>query len=318
MLSSFTCSLLLSASITPNIIAQSTPADIYSPSTRAECALVGLQRWYNTTTGIWETAGWWNSANVMTTIGDLAQADSYNVDVQALAQTIFADALRRATSRNPQPGIEDVNGTFARANGTRGETGYEKYIDPKTHQPYTLYPTGWLDAQSLDHTSDAVFLRQPTTNSDEITSNLNPHDWLDGFYDDDLWWALAWINAYDVTKNARYLYLAEGIFTAVGKTWGTRCFNGGIWWSWKKDYVNAIANELFMSTAAHLANRVSPRKKGIYLNWTERSLNWFLNSGMINEGWTINDGLTDECKNNDGVCVWILPAKNNPRGTYTC
>jgi hypothetical protein len=309
MLSSYVCSLLLCASTTPNIIAQSTPADIYSPSARAECALVGLQHWYNDTTGIWETAGWWNSANVMTTVGDLAQADIYNVDIQVLAQTIFADALHRATSRNPQPCIEDNNGTFAQANSTRKETGYEKYIDPKTHQPYTIYPMGWLDAQPRDRTSDALYSPQPTNNSDAITSKVDPHDWLDGFYDDDLWWALAWINAYDVTKKVEYLYLAEGIFTAVVKTWGTRCFNGGLWWSWKKDYMNAIANELFMSTAAHLANRVSPREKGVYLNWAERSLDWFLNSGMINEGWTINDGLTYECENNDGVRFWILTAR---------
>jgi len=36
--------------------------------------------------------------------------------------------------------------------------------------------------------------------------------WTDGSYDDDSWWALAWITAYDVTKNQEYLNLAIGIF----------------------------------------------------------------------------------------------------------
>jgi uncharacterized protein YyaL (SSP411 family) len=35
---------------------------------------------------------------------------------------------------------------------------------------------------------------------------------LDGYYDDDSWWALAWIAAYDVSKNEEYLGLAIGIF----------------------------------------------------------------------------------------------------------
>ncbi|KAI4624036.1 hypothetical protein J4E80_003849 [Alternaria sp. BMP 0032] len=132
----------------------------------------------------------------------------------------------------------------------------------------------------------------------------DPHDWLDGYYDDDLWWALAWINAYDVTADPAYLNLAEGIFLAVSRTWGTYCSHGGIYWNWERDYINAIANELFFSTAAHLATRVNHNgKKTLYLYWAEKSLNWFVGSGMINEGGTINDGLTEDCANNNKT-VW--------------
>lgn len=310
MLSSFVGLFLLSASIISNIVAQSTQADISSARTRAECALVGLQRWYNTTTGIWDTAGWWNSANIMTAIGNLAQADPYNLGVQALTRTIFADALHHATLKNPQPGIEDGNMTFAQANNTGKRTGYDKYTDPKTHQPYTV---GWYNSLAPESLGDVIHPPQSNKDSDVDIIKADPHRWLDGFYDDDLWWALAWVNAFDVTKSTRYLHLAEGIFHAVARTWGTRCFKGGIWWSWKEDYMNAIANELFMSTAAHLANRVNPHKKWLYVNWAEKSLDWFLNSGLINEDWTINDGLTDACENNNGVRYSVYT-----RGSRSC
>lgn len=46
----------------------------------------------------------------------------------------------------------------------------------------------------------------------------NASQWLDSAYDDDGWWALAWIAAYDVTGNDDYLELAEGIFAALVRT----------------------------------------------------------------------------------------------------
>ncbi|KAJ5776707.1 uncharacterized protein N7511_001718 [Penicillium nucicola] len=166
-----------------------TISSAQSALSKAETALDVLQTWYNGSTGIWDTSGWWNGANCITT---------------------------------------------------------------------------------------------------------------DGSYDDDSWWALAWIAAYDVTKNQDYLDLAIGIFDHLTNNGPTTCSRGGIYLDDNHNYVNAITNELFQSVAAHLANRVPNKEK--YVGWARRQWKWFQISRMINDQGIINDGLTD-CKNS-GQPIW--------------
>jgi predicted alpha-1,6-mannanase (GH76 family) len=141
--------------------------------------------------------------------------------------------------------------------------------------------------QHIDNTAQLV--NDPKFDEAILLNNFHPdpYDWVDGYYDDDLWWALAWIK--------------EGIFSIVSDGWSTNCGGGGIYWSDERTYVNAIANELFFSTAAYLATRCS--NSAFYASWATRSLTWFLGTGMINTEGTINDGLNATCQNNNGD-VW--------------
>ena len=133
---------------------------------------------------------------------------------------------------------------------------------------------------------------------------------LNNFYDDEGWWALAWIDAYDLTHDKHSLLLAESIFTDMADAWNDTC-QGGIWWSKDKNYKNAIANELFLSLAAHLVNRTSGSDRRRYLEWSNKKWNWFHASGMINEDHLINVGLMKQegltgkstCIN-DGKTTW--------------
>lgn len=224
------------------------------------------------------------------------------------ASRVFANTIVQAPPQNPQPGVEgnplgkrdNGNTTLEIFNSTGMETGYNKIIS-EDNEVVTIYPADWNkpNSQYVDVTQLPIY-----TSERASVAAADVNDWLDGFFDDDLWWALAWIAAFDVTQETEYLTLAENIFKAVATTWGTNCGNGGIYWSWQKDYVNAIPNELFLSTAAHLANRADDKE--MYLEWAKKEIDWFTSSGMINERGTINDGLTSDCKNNNMVCLLSL------------
>jgi predicted alpha-1,6-mannanase (GH76 family) len=91
--------------------------------------------------------------------------------------------------------------------------------------------------------------------------------------------------------------MAETIFADMQKGWDKKC-GGGTWWSKKRDYKNAIANELFLTVAARLYQRTSNRS---YRNWAEQEWTWFEKSGMINAQNLVNDGLNGACQNNGGI-----------------
>jgi len=185
----------------------------------AESALSVLQSWYNPTTGLWETTGWWNSANALYTVIDYA---SYT----------------KSTSYN------DVIATTFRMNA--------------------------------------------------------PNSFLNKFYDDEGWWALTWLHAYELTQDKAYLDMAVTIFKDMTAGWDDTC-GGGLWWSKDRTYKNAIPNELFLQLAARLHN-LTPDDQGTgsYLDWAQREWNWFKASGLINARSLVNDGLKD-CKNNDDI-----------------
>lgn len=123
-------------------------------------------------------------------------------------------------------------------------------------------------------------------------------NWHNDFYDDMGWWALGWIASYDLTGEQKYLDVAKDLFEDMTGGWTTPC-NGGIWWNKAKEGIASISNELFLSTAAHLANRVSGDEKDNYVNWAQMEWDWFFASGVINENNLINDGIdATACKNN--------------------
>jgi predicted alpha-1,6-mannanase (GH76 family) len=69
------------------------------------------------------------------------------------------------------------------------------------------------------------------------------------YYDDDGWWALAWIAAFDLTGEMKYLDLSRKLFAGMAAGWDDVC-GGGLWWTRERRYKNAIPNELFLLIAA--------------------------------------------------------------------
>lgn len=211
------------------------PAQAQSQLQRAAKGIQTLQSWYSQSSGLYQTTGWWNSANAMTVLVDYAR-----VSKSGQYNSVFANTLTAAQT------------------GSNGAPGF-----------------------------------------------------INKYYDDEGWWALAWIDAFDLTGNPVYLSTAKSIFADMTKGWDGVC-GGGIWWSKDRQYKNAIANELFLSVAAHMANRDSDNRAQ-YLDWANREWTWFLQSGMINAQGLINDGLKIQTTGQNGPAA----CTNNGQTTWT-
>lgn len=123
---------------------------------------------------------------------------------------------------NPGTGLWDTAGWWNGANAftvvAELAQAAQSQNDSSVLQSATeIFATTWTVAPSANpNTDDSV-----KTNYD----SSNPAVWGGGAYDDNGWWALAWIAAYDVTNNDTYLELAQGIFDGLVNDPCTRVYN---------------------------------------------------------------------------------------------
>jgi predicted alpha-1,6-mannanase (GH76 family) len=165
-----------------------------------------------------------------------------------------------------------------------------------------LYNSGewWRGANMLETTIE--YSRQ-TSRPDYIytinnTFELNKtDDFINDFYDDMGWWALAWVKAYDFTHQQKYLDMAKTIFEDMTNGWDAGHCGGGIYLEKTGDAKVAIANELFLTLAARLHLRTQDDSgPGSYLDWAQRTWAWFQASALIGtDNQVINSIDSDTC-----------------------
>ncbi|KAJ3951890.1 hypothetical protein N0V92_011691 [Colletotrichum tropicale] len=167
--------------------------------------------------------------------------------------------------------------------------------------------TALINLATID-TSFKLNVTEIVVHTYQLNKGKGGGNFTNDYYDDSGWWALTFIKASDMTKGAEhftpeYLETAKFIFDNMTDAWGTKC-GGGLPWrkSDPQPYLGAIQNELYLSVAAHLANRANiAADRSKYLNGAHKEWSWFRNSGMINSEGIINNGLSDRCQNGMGT-----------------
>lgn len=140
-----------------------------------------------------------------------------------------------------------------------------------------------------------------------------------GYNDDELWWALAWIDAFDLTGDQRYLHAARTIVDGLDDQHAAFC-DGGIAWArtgvdpdsrpWTQ--VNAITNALYLTATAQLSTRVDSADRPGYAARALRIREWFTDGAgraLLDPSGLINDHLDQY----GDTCV---PADTETRWTY--
>jgi predicted alpha-1,6-mannanase (GH76 family) len=197
--------------------------------------------------------------------------------------------------------------------------GYDKYVENVVEELQTDYvpstglfnTTGWWNAaNALNAMIDYMRRTGSWLYAGEVANTFakavneapppTPGNFIDTAYDDTQWWALTWLNAYELTGEPSYLKMAETIHSYVTGAWTPSQCGGGLVWQTTNTYQNAVTNELFLELSARLYLTTHDKS---YLEWAQKEWNWFNASGMINSSHLVNDGLTTTCENN-GQTTW--------------
>jgi hypothetical protein len=138
---------------------------------------------------------------------------------------------------------------------------------------------------------------------------ISPGPFLDNYFDDDGWWGLTWLNAYELTGNSGYLTTAESILTAIksnkvnsGTGW-TAC-GGGVWQHTGSGATkDAIANEVYITLATRLYLDTGMKNQG-YLTDAKQDWTWFQNAGNADH---LKGSPTSMIESMAGLGALILP-----------
>lgn len=108
----------------------------------------------------------------------------------------------------PRTGLYRTTGWWNSANAITAITDFMRFGGSRKHVSVL--------SQTYAKAQIPVPKEQQTVEGKEMTGFPG---FLNKYYDDEGWWALAWIDAYDLTREIRYLTMAQSIFKDMSGGW---------------------------------------------------------------------------------------------------
>ncbi len=158
----------------------------------------------------------------------------------------------------------------------------------------------WPQAHALDVLTDAY----QRTRSPRYLNRMN--EWLEGvrrkngntflneYYDDMLWNALAMLRVYEVTHDKKWLSATQTLWDDIKTGWNDTMSGGIAWRKGQRYYKNTPANAPAIILAARLY-RVTKRPDD--LDWAKRIYNWQKRTLVDSASGLVYDGINQD---NDG------------------
>lgn len=198
--------------------------------------------------------------------------------VVAVAATTLTGPAQAATSTDADDAMSAFIDAFWDPDAKYFYTNSDQQIHAEhAHGPENgLYTDFWWEAQLWETVMDAYERTSSATYRDMIDDVYDGFvayypTFANNFNDDQGWWALACVRAFEITSDSRYLDCAEDLFAII---WAEHdsTYGAGIWWRKSPhDQKNVATNATAAMTAARLYQATSDSD---YLDAAEDLFDW--------------------------------------------
>jgi len=163
---------------------------------------------------------------------------------------------------------------------------------------YGTYPADfWTTANGIEALINFIFVSGDHTLAETIPntfSRVAGQYFASGYFDDQLWYANAWLREFEVSQDGAYLRQADEILRQmieVHAAWDGSC-GGGVNWGIGHKYKNTITNTLFGVATARLHVFGLPGAGGRrYDEWAKDTWDWLRTAKLLAADGLLVDGL---------------------------
>jgi len=145
-----------------------------------------------------------------------------------------------------------------------------------------------IEHATLTHDTEYRWAIANTYDKNVAGGNWGTGQFRNEYIDDTGWWAMAWVDAYTLTGEQRYLDTARAAADWMAESWTDDVCGGGVLWSTEGRYRSAISNDLYLEVNAAL-HRAIPGDI-VYLARAVQEWRWFRGAGLFDADGLVMDG----------------------------